>query len=101
MLGGLIAAKWGWQAAFGVVGVPGLVLALLYLKVRDYRTVDLTPELNQATKSTGSTASSLSGRSCARRRCRGFASAGGAADRRFGDVVVAAELPEPLPRHRA
>jgi MFS family permease len=56
MLGGLIAAKWGWKAAFGVVGVPGLVLALLYLKVRDYRTVDLTPELNTATKSTGSTA---------------------------------------------
>jgi MFS transporter, Spinster family, sphingosine-1-phosphate transporter len=56
MLGGLIAAKWGWKAAFGVVGVPGLLLALLYLKVRDYRTVDLTPELNQATKSTGSTA---------------------------------------------
>ncbi len=23
MLGGVIAAKWGWQAAFGVVGVPG------------------------------------------------------------------------------
>jgi len=56
LLGGLIAAKWGWQAAFGIVGVPGLVLALLYLKVRDYRTVDLTPELNQATRSTGSTA---------------------------------------------
>jgi len=56
MLGGLIAAKWGWKAAFGVVGAPGLLLALLYLKVRDYRTVDLTPELNQATKSTGSTA---------------------------------------------
>lgn len=43
MLGGIIAARWGWQAAFGVVGVPGLVLALLYLKVRDYRTVALTP----------------------------------------------------------
>ena len=56
MLGGLIAAKWGWKAAFGVVGVPGLLLALLYLKVRDYRTVDLTPELNQATKSTANTA---------------------------------------------
>ncbi len=56
MLGGLIAAKWGWKAAFGVVGVPGLLLALLYLKVRDYRTVDLTPELNTATQSTGSTA---------------------------------------------
>jgi predicted MFS family arabinose efflux permease len=35
MLGGLIAARWGWQAAFGVVGLPGLVLALLYMKVRD------------------------------------------------------------------
>jgi predicted MFS family arabinose efflux permease len=55
MLGGLIAAKWGWKAAFGVVGVPGLVLALLYLKVRDYRTVDLTPELDAATRSTGTT----------------------------------------------
>jgi fucose permease len=26
-------------AAFGVVGIPGLVIALLYLFVRDYRTV--------------------------------------------------------------
>ena len=32
MLGGVIAARWGWKAAFGVVGFPGLVLALLYLK---------------------------------------------------------------------
>ncbi|MBK9243279.1 MAG: MFS transporter [Burkholderiales bacterium] len=56
LLGGLIAAQWGWKAAFGVVGVPGLLLALLYLKVRDYRTVELTPELDQATQSTGSTA---------------------------------------------
>ena len=56
MLGGLIAATWGWKAAFGVVGIPGLVLALLYLKVRDYRTVDLTPELDRATRSTGRTA---------------------------------------------
>lgn len=46
MLGGLIASKWGWQAAFGVVGVPGFVLALLYLKVRDYHTVVLAPELD-------------------------------------------------------
>jgi predicted MFS family arabinose efflux permease len=38
VLGGVIAAHWGWRAAFGVVGVPGLVLALLYLKVRDYDT---------------------------------------------------------------
>jgi len=53
MLGGLIAARWGWQAAFGVVGVPGLVMALCYLKVKDYRTVELTPTLDQATRSVG------------------------------------------------
>jgi MFS family permease len=53
MLGGLIAARWGWQAAFGVVGVPGLVLAVAYLKVRDYRTVALTPTLDRATGSVG------------------------------------------------
>ena len=41
VLGGFIAAHWGWQAAFGVVGIPGLVLALLYMVVKDYRTVDL------------------------------------------------------------
>jgi MFS family permease len=51
VLGGAIAAHWGWKAAFGVVGVPGLVLAALYLLVRDYRTVRLTPVLTQATRS--------------------------------------------------
>jgi MFS family permease len=56
LLGGLIAARWGWQAAFGVVGIPGLLLALLYLKVPDYKTVDLTPSLEQAASSTGSAA---------------------------------------------
>jgi MFS transporter, Spinster family, sphingosine-1-phosphate transporter len=51
MLGGIIAAHWGWKAAFGVVGFPGLALALLYLFVRDYRTVELTPKLDKATSS--------------------------------------------------
>jgi MFS transporter, Spinster family, sphingosine-1-phosphate transporter len=59
MVGGLIAARWGWQAAFGVVGFPGLVLALLYLKVRDYKTVELTSGLNRATRSTGSAARAI------------------------------------------
>jgi predicted MFS family arabinose efflux permease len=49
----VIAAKWGWQAAFGVVGVPGLILALLFLKVRDYRTVALTPALEAKRSSLG------------------------------------------------
>ena len=59
MLGGIIAAHWGWKAAFGVVGFPGLVLALLYLFVRDYRTVDLTPKLEAATRSTRAAASHI------------------------------------------
>jgi len=37
VLGGVIASRWGWQAAFGIVGIPGLVLAGLYMLVRDYR----------------------------------------------------------------
>ena len=41
ILGGVIATHWGWRAAFGVVGIPGLVLALLFLLVRDYKTVRL------------------------------------------------------------
>jgi MFS family permease len=42
VLGGVIAEHWGWQAGFGVVGVPGLALALLFLfVVRDYKTVAL------------------------------------------------------------
>jgi len=37
-LGGTIASRWGWQAAFGLVGIPGVALALLYLTVQDYGT---------------------------------------------------------------
>src|SRR6185369_13363138 len=42
MLGGFIAERWGWQAGFGAVGIPGLFLALVFLLVvRDYKTVAL------------------------------------------------------------
>ena len=42
VLGGVIAQHWGWQAGFGAVGIPGLLLALLFrLVVRDYKTVAL------------------------------------------------------------
>jgi MFS transporter, Spinster family, sphingosine-1-phosphate transporter len=42
MLGGFIAERWGWQAGFGVVAMPGLLLAFLVLAiVRDYKTVAL------------------------------------------------------------
>ncbi|HET7792548.1 MAG TPA: MFS transporter [Rhizobacter sp.] len=41
LIGGVVAKNYGWQTAFGVVGVPGLFLALLYMLVRDYKTVDI------------------------------------------------------------
>lgn len=53
LLGGVIAARWGWQAAFGVVGVPGLLLALLYVFVPDYKTVAMAPGSTQARQPAG------------------------------------------------
>jgi predicted MFS family arabinose efflux permease len=43
VLGGAIATQFGWRAGFGIVGLPGLVIALLYLLVRDYETVAAAP----------------------------------------------------------
>jgi predicted MFS family arabinose efflux permease len=51
VLGGQVAARWGWEAAFGVVGVPGLILAVLYLFVPDYKTVDMAPRTEQRQQS--------------------------------------------------
>ena len=50
VLGGVIAERWGWQAGFGIVGIPGLVLAALFVFiVRDYKTVALpTPRAEPA-----------------------------------------------------
>jgi MFS family permease len=40
-LGGVVAVRWGWRAAFVVVALPGLAVALLFLRLRDYPTVRL------------------------------------------------------------
>ena len=42
LLGGMIAAKLGWKHAFGIVAIPGLIVAILFLFVKDYKTVDLS-----------------------------------------------------------
>lgn len=39
VLGGVIAEHWGWRAAFGAVGFPGLIMALMFLLVPDYKNV--------------------------------------------------------------
>ena len=42
MAGGFIADRWGWQAGFGAVAMPGFLLAVLFVAmVPDYRTVAL------------------------------------------------------------
>jgi MFS family permease len=40
-LGGIIAEHLGWRHAFGIVAVPGFILALMFFKVKDYKTVEL------------------------------------------------------------
>lgn len=40
-LGGAVAERYGWRHAFGLVAIPGFVVAMLFFWVRDYKTVDL------------------------------------------------------------
>ena len=40
-LGGIIAEHLGWRHAFGIVAAPGFILALMFFKVKDYKTVAL------------------------------------------------------------
>ena len=42
LLGGIIATNWGWKHAFGLVAIPGLIVAIMFLFVKDYKTVDLS-----------------------------------------------------------
>lgn len=40
-LGGIIAATWGWRHAFGLVALPGLIIAILFFFIKDYKTVGI------------------------------------------------------------
>jgi MFS family permease len=48
-MGGIIASTIGWKHAFGLVALPGLIVAILFLFVKDYKTVDLSV-VNKANK---------------------------------------------------
>jgi len=39
ILGGAIAVRFGWRYAFGLTAIPGIIVALLFFKVKDYKTV--------------------------------------------------------------
>lgn len=55
LLGGIIAVKLGWKHAFGLVALPGFIVAMLFFFVKDYKTVDLsyTDSQNNKTKMKG------------------------------------------------
>jgi len=40
-LGGFIATHWGWRHAFGLVALPGAIVAILFFFIKDYKTVEL------------------------------------------------------------
>ena len=40
-IGGVVAEHYGWRHAFGLVALPGMVLAVMFFFVRDYKTIDL------------------------------------------------------------
>ena len=42
LLGGIIATRFGWKHAFGMVALPGLIVAVLFFFVKDYKTVALS-----------------------------------------------------------
>jgi predicted MFS family arabinose efflux permease len=42
LMGGFIASELGWKHAFGIVSLPGLIVAVLFFFIKDYKTVDLS-----------------------------------------------------------
>jgi MFS family permease len=59
VIGGLIASHWGWRHAFGIVALPGLIIALLFLFVKDYKTVGLEKKVDRELKGHLAAGSSL------------------------------------------
>ncbi|MEK7242919.1 MAG: MFS transporter [Thermodesulfobacteriota bacterium] len=53
VIGGIIASRWGWRHAFGIVALPGLIIALLFLFVRDYKTVGLEKTVDSELRELG------------------------------------------------
>ena len=53
-LGGIIADRFGWRHALGIVALPGIIVALLFFYVRDYKTVELTRPAGGGDEKTGS-----------------------------------------------
>jgi len=50
-IGGIIATHWGWRHALGIVAIPGLIIAILFFFIKDYKTIGL----ERTVKNTGKT----------------------------------------------
>jgi predicted MFS family arabinose efflux permease len=59
-LGGIIAAKYGWRSGFGLVAIPGFIVAVLFFFVKDYKTVGLS-QADDSAKITGQGKASSTG----------------------------------------
>ncbi len=67
VIGGFIASRWGWRHAFGIVAFPGLIIALLFFFLRDYRTVGLEKSVDRReTTDTGHAAAKMGKRDIVR-----------------------------------
>ncbi len=52
ILGGVIAEHFGWRHAFGIVAIPGIIVAILLFYVKDYKTIALTMPLDTGEEKT-------------------------------------------------
>jgi len=46
-IGGIIATHWGWRHALGIVAVPGLIIAILFFFIKDYKTIELKKSIKE------------------------------------------------------
>ncbi len=53
MVGGYIGQRYGWRHAFGLVSLPGLILAVLFWFTRDYRSVALDQRVGAGPEAPG------------------------------------------------
>jgi len=49
-IGGIIAAHWGWRHALGIVAIPGMIIAILFFFVKDYKTIGLEKTITETGK---------------------------------------------------
>jgi MFS family permease len=53
VVGGYVGQHYGWRHAFGLVSLPGIILAVLFWFTRDYQTVSLAHEGDAGPEATG------------------------------------------------